>query len=136
MPTRDNVIALWPILEAFAAGKTIQHNIGDNKKLEWIDCEEIAFTDRHESYRIKPEPVTRTRPFTLDEFRKKVHMLHWVRITVAKRFVSIEAVDIENTQNRPVRIGGSWYTLDEACNLYVIINPDGTESPFGVEVVE
>ena len=51
-----------PLIEALAAGKTIQ--ILD-AGMDWNDARELVFVDVPEHYRIKPDP--KTRPMTRNE---------------------------------------------------------------------
>lgn len=57
--TREEVKAKLPIMMAFAEGKTIQIK-GINK---WVDLEEPDFRCSPDSYRIKPKPKYKYRPF-------------------------------------------------------------------------
>jgi hypothetical protein len=135
MPTREQVKELLPILSAYVEGKVIQLKHKD----AWLDVApntELSFNNDPATYRIKPEPVTRTRPFTLDEFRKIAPRLHWVRYRTGRTLNPIGMVDPEaNSTN--ARIEGIWLSLKQLAADWMIVNPDGSESPFGVvEVVE
>ena len=55
--TREEAKQLLPIIRAFAEGKCVETKTGSG----WINMENMSFTGKPESYRIKPEP--KYRPF-------------------------------------------------------------------------
>jgi hypothetical protein len=58
--TRDYAKALLPIIEQYAAGKTVQVFIGGT----WVDLDSTDFSSHPSHYRIKPEP----REWWLNEY--------------------------------------------------------------------
>lgn len=51
----ENFKKLLPVLEAFAAGKTIEHNISPASKNWWTTSEDFSFDSHPDNYRVKPE---------------------------------------------------------------------------------
>lgn len=59
--TREDLKSLWPVLEAFKDGKTIQYlSYG-----QWGDEDSLTFSQAAGRYRIKPEP--KLRPWKPEE---------------------------------------------------------------------
>jgi hypothetical protein len=137
MPTREQTKELLPILTAYADGKVVEFNGNeDDMAPYWGVCEYLHFTHPANRYRVKPEPTTRVRPFTLDEFRTIATGLHWVKLMPVGRVYAVTALDPSDSK-WTVQVAGEWWTLEELADGNRIVNPDGTESPFGVvEVVE
>lgn len=130
MPTREQVKELLPVLVAYVDGKAIQLKHSGN----WLDVAantELSFNNDPATYRIKPEPVTRVRPFTLDEFRAKVLRIVFAKPKMEACWQRIEDVDWGDI-SKLVFIGTSWLSLDSLASHWMIVNPDGSESPFGV----
>ena len=58
--TREEVKKLYPVIQAFCEGKTIESRCIKGEKSLWYDDDDLSFDDDLE-YRIKPEP--KYRPF-------------------------------------------------------------------------
>lgn len=54
-----NMLAMLPILQAYADGATVQINIGNKDYPEWKDCPYPEFNDDPTRYRAKPSPAVR-----------------------------------------------------------------------------
>ena len=66
---RESAKKLWPIIQAYSEGKTIQ--VLTHITNEWLDVYEPVFnTVKPEHYRIKPEP--KYRPYNNEEMRNLV----------------------------------------------------------------
>jgi hypothetical protein len=54
-----NMLAMLPILQAYAEGATVQINVGSQEYPEWEDCHNPEFNDDPKRYRAKPRPIVR-----------------------------------------------------------------------------
>lgn len=56
-----NMLAMLPILQAYADGATVQVNVGDRRSSipQWQDVSNPEFNGSPSDYRIKPSPVVR-----------------------------------------------------------------------------
>lgn len=72
--TKERAGEIWPLLKAYAEGKTIQFCIGPNtNKPMWTDViDPDWFPNRLDCYRIKPEPEH--EPFTLGLYYPHFHV--------------------------------------------------------------
>ena len=118
---RQQAKEILPIIEAYAAGKTIQvKSIIDGL---WYDCGELSFKLDPQKYRIKPE--SKYRPFVTDEECWNEMLKHqpfgWVKHKETKLLIT-EVSSIR------VKIGKD-YLFQEAKEEFTFI--DGT--PFGIK---
>ena len=118
---RQQAQDLLPIIEAYAAGKTIQvKSIIDGL---WYDSGELSFKLDPQNYRIKPE--SKYRPFVTDEEcwneMQKHQPFGWVKHKETKLLIT-EVSSIR------VKIGKD-YLFQEAKEEFTFI--DGT--PFGIK---
>ena len=118
---RQQAKEILPIIEAYAAGKTIQvKSIIDGL---WYDCGELSFKLDPQKYRIKPE--SKYRPFVTDEEcwneMQKHQPFGWVKHKETKLLIT-EVSSIR------VKIGKD-YLFQEAKEEFTFI--DGT--PFGIK---
>jgi CCR4-NOT transcriptional regulation complex NOT5 subunit len=122
---------MLPIIQAFVDGKAVWFA---GKRLKSDD--DVCFWNSSDSYEVRPEPVTRVRPFTEEEFMALAPALNWVRAKSGPALFKIDCVN-PREQEKQVLVHQVWYAIEELERYLVIVNPDGSESPFGVvEVVE
>ena len=118
---RQQAQDLLPIIEAYAAGKTIQVKSSINGL--WYDSGELSFDSDPQNYRIKPE--SKYRPFVTDEECYNEMLKHqpfgWVKHKETKLLIT-EVSSIR------VKIGKD-YLFQEAKEEFTFI--DGT--PFGIK---
>lgn len=128
--TREEVKAMLPILQAFAAGRAIESRCIKGDTSLWYDDEDPSFDDDLE-YRIKPEP--KFRPFKdVEECwveMCKHHPFGWVK-TKSGTHLLIVLIDEERLMMGTQSVEWSSRTLFEEGFTFV----DGT--PFGVKVEE
>lgn len=118
-----------PAIQAYGEGKQIQVQIGGREWNDFTAKWAPEFGDPDLVWRPKPEPKPPVyRPWTT----KDVPRGFWVRHKATGNEYQIVAVEQDRA---PVGIGSrGWLRLEELLESYVLINPDGTESPCGVEV--
>ena len=118
--TREEAKELFPIIQAFAEGKTIQVWANDT----WQDEEYPSFGELS-LFRIKPEP--KYRPFRNVEECWNEMLNHqpfgWVKSTISDNLYSIESISDEISCNR------TFASYNEAFNWCKFA--DGT--PFGIK---
>lgn len=118
---RQQAQDLLPIIEAYAAGKTIQVKSSINGL--WYDSGELIFDSDPQNYRIKPE--SKYRPFVTDEECWNEMLKHqpfgWVKHKETKLLIT-EVSSIR------VKIGKD-YLFQQAKEEFTFI--DGT--PFGIK---
>ena len=119
---REDLEKLWPILEAYRQGKTIE--VYDSYKDTWCKINNPAFDSDPDHYRIAAEP--KYRPFQNSEEcwgeMKKHRPFGWIKSSMGTLFNILE---IGNSLIVLARYGTSVY--DEAIKDFVFV--DGT--PFG-----
>lgn len=54
-----NMLAMLPVLQAYADGATVQINMGNKDYPDWEDCRNPRFNGDPTHYRAKPRPVVR-----------------------------------------------------------------------------
>lgn len=54
-----NMLAMLPVLQAYADGATVQINMGNKDYPGWEDCPYPEFNDDPTHYRVKPKPAVR-----------------------------------------------------------------------------
>lgn len=64
---------MWPLIKAWAEGKTIQYRPAGTPN--WIDADDLSFSDSPECYRIKPEVVKYRR--SLIRHRDELRVVVW-----------------------------------------------------------
>lgn len=140
--TREEAKEFYPILQAFAEGKTIETRrkpTTDNNGVtkdgwfefnDWTEMKELEYWVNVE-YRIKPE--TKFRPFKNAEECWAEMLKHkpfgWVKEKVSKAFYCIGSFDVEN-----IYVGTTNIIHSYADSLKNFTFADG--SPFGVKVEE
>ena len=91
--TKEEAKEFYPVLQAFADGKTIESRCIKGDKSLWYDDEDPIF-DNDLEYRIKPEP--KYRPFTDAGECWKEMLNHkpfgWVKSTLFKDFALVKRV--------------------------------------------
>ena len=123
--TREEAKELFPIIQAFAAGKQIQGTI--EGYAGWVDTDEIHFVyeDKKIKHRIKPE--SKYRPFKNQEECWNEMLKHqpfgWVKSTISDNLYPIESISDEISYNR------TFASYNEAFNWCKFA--DGT--PFGIK---
>lgn len=101
---RDEAKQLWPIIQAYAEGKTIQwfNDVG-----EWKSLKEAAFNLPPNRYRIKPETIK-------IEHRRYLYKFHNYRICICTS--RAEAEDIVTNSNFIRWIDPDWITEEVEIN--------------------
>ena len=126
--TREEVKEMFPVLQAFVDGKTIEIRCIKGDKSLWYDDEDPSFDDDFE-YRIKTEP--KYRPFANAEEcwveMCKHHPFGWVKTKQGTHRL-IVLIDEERLMAGAQNIEWSYRTLFNEKFTFV----DGT--PFGVKV--
>lgn len=129
---RQQAQDLLPIIEAYAAGKTIQvKSIIDGL---WYDSDELSFNSNPQNYRIKPE--SKYRPFIDNKECWNEMLKHqpfgWVRtMNAEKDYYIIDGVLYSENLDCPViTMAGESYDYKEMLDTYLFA--DGT--PFGIKI--
>lgn len=132
---RQQALSLLPIIEAYAAGKTIQVKAIDGL---WYDCDNengISLNSvESQRYRIKPE--SKYRPFESEiecwQEMQKHQPFGWVRPkNVENSYYIIDGVYYAESLDYPVAsMAGEAYIYKEMLDNYVFA--DGT--PFGIKI--
>ena len=75
--TREEAKRLWPLIQAYSEGKTIEYLMAEGK---WDELEEPGFSYDASLYRVKPEPKYRSFKTTEECFEemKKHEPFGWV----------------------------------------------------------
>lgn len=127
---RNQAKEFYPILQAFAEGKTVQSRCIKGDKSLWYDDEDPSFDDDFE-YRIKPE--SKYRPFANAEECWTEMLKHqpfgWVKLKATRKYFICKAIGdffaVVGLNDKPTN-------YDELFEEYIFA--DGT--PFGVKVEE
>ena len=129
---RQQAQDLLPIIEAYAAGKTIQvKSIIDGL---WYDSGELSFNSDPQNYRIKPE--SKYRPFIDNKECWNEMLKHqpfgWGRtMNAEKDYYIIDGVLYSENLDCPViTMAGESYDYKEMLDTYLFA--DGT--PFGIKI--
>lgn len=90
---REEVKKLYPVIQAFCEGKTIESRCIKGEKSLWYDDDDLSFDDDLE-YRIKPEP--KYRPFKDAEEcwneMQKHQPFGWVKDTEANEYLNVYCI--------------------------------------------
>lgn len=138
--TREEAKAFYPILQAFAEGKTIETRrkpTTDNNGVtkdgwfefnDWTEMKELEYWVNVE-YRIKPEPKFRPFANAEDCYQEmlKHHPFGLIKEKISKAFYHIGSFDVAN-----IYVGTTNIIHSYADSLKNFIFADGT--PFGVKV--
>lgn len=130
---RNQARELWPIIKAYAEGKTIQVKLktdGNVSCEKWVDDKDPDF-DIYECYRIKPEPTY--RPFNSAkecwQEMQKHQPFGWIKNGSGELLMNIISIGAGITVHN--NISNCGYSFKSAFSLTFA---DGT--PFGIKIEE
>lgn len=130
--TREEAKEFYPILQAFAEGKTIESRYIKGDMSLWYDDEDPSF-DNDLEYRIKPEPKYRSFANAEECWQEmqKHQPFGWVKSKDGSTKNKFMFIDSLNNDEVTIRTSVR-FTYSELVKYYIFA--DGT--PFGVKVEE